>query len=188
MNFRQGVLVALRPLERSDVLSLKKWINDPETTQFLMQSYPMTEKNEEDWLESLSKKKDDVVLGIVTLEDERLIGTVGLHRIDHIHGTAITGTIIGEEECRSKGYGTEAKMLLLDYAFNQLNLHAIRSEVIVYNGRSLAYGKKCGYEEVGRLPEWIHRNGARHNVVMLVVTATRWRPLWEEYLKTRKSS
>lgn len=183
--FLEGVSVLLRILVKSDVPDLVKWINDQDITQFVTRLYPMTEQEEEEWLQDLPKRKSDVVLGIVTKHDGKLIGTIGLHRIDHVHGTAVTGTIIGDKSCWGKGYGTEAKMLLLDFAFNRLNLHSIRSDVIAYNGRSLAYGKKCGYEEVGRLPEWIHRNGVRHDLVILVVTALRWRPLWDVYSKRK---
>jgi RimJ/RimL family protein N-acetyltransferase len=186
--FRDGELVFLRPLEQTDAPSLQKWINDVELTQFLLRDRPVGEKEERRFIELSSSSKVDVVLGIVTKNEGKLIGTIGLHNIDHVHGHAVTGTLIGEKEYWNKGYGTEAKMLLLDLAFNRLNLSVIRSDVIAYNGRSIAYAKKCGYRQVGRLPGWIERDGKRHDEVILVVTAKRWRPLWEAYLKNRNVS
>jgi RimJ/RimL family protein N-acetyltransferase len=79
-------------------------------------------------------------------------------------------------------------MLLLDFAFNALDLYAILSKVLGFNGRSLAYGKKCGYEEVGRIQNWIRKNGTRHDEVLLVVTQERWRPLWDEYSKQENNN
>ena len=85
--------------------------------------------------------------------------------------------------------GTEAKTLLLDFAFNALDLYIILSRVMDYNGRSLAYGKKSGYEEEGRIPKWIRRkSGKRCDEVLLVITQEKWRPLWNKYLKQGKAS
>ncbi|MDB5188218.1 MAG: GCN5-related N-acetyltransferase [Candidatus Kaiserbacteria bacterium] len=187
--FRQGKRVLLRPLERADIPTLRRWMNDPEITQFLMRAFPLMEKEEEEWIENKHMNQNDVALGIVTVENKKLIGSIGLHGINWQHRTATTGTVLGEKECWGKGYGTEAKMLLLDFAFNTLDLYGVVSRVLSHNGRSLAYGKKCGYEEVGRLPQWIRRqNGERCDEVLLIVTQEKWGPLWQEYLKNRKAA
>ena len=119
--FREGAHVRLRPLEREDVPLMRRWLNDPETTQYLLRAFPLMEKAEEAWFDALSGSTTDYVLGIVARESDALIGTIGLHRIDWRNRTATTGTIIGEKEWRGKGQGTEAKMLLLDFAFNALS-------------------------------------------------------------------
>lgn len=187
MAFRKGALVYLRPFQKSDSETLQKWMNDQEVTQFLMRVFPITAREEDEWIENQGKDSKNLALAIVTVEDNKLIGSIGLHQIDLINRNAVTGTVIGEKEYWGKGYGTEAKMLLLDLAFNALDLVIILSKVLAFNGRSLAYGKKCGYEEVGRIPGWIRKNGERHDEVLLVVTQERWRPLWDEYSKSNKS-
>lgn len=145
------------------------------------------EKEEEDWLQGLNNNIHNVSLGIVRKKDGKLIGTIGVHSINWQQRTATTGTLIGEKDCWGKGYGTEAKMLLLDFAFNALDLYALFSRVNSTNLRSLAYAKKSGYEEVGRLPGWIRlQNGERCDEVQLVVTQEKWKPLWLEYLKDKK--
>ncbi len=184
--FRQGRRVLLRPLERADNHTLRRWMNDPEITQYLMRVFTLMEKEEEEWIDSKHKSQNDFTLGIVETEGKRLIGSIGLHAISWQSRTATTGTVLGEKTYWGKGYGTEAKMLLLDFAFNALDLYSVLSRVMAYNKRSLAYGKKCGYEEVGRIPRWIRRqNGQRCDEVLLIVTREKWRPLWQAYLKDR---
>jgi RimJ/RimL family protein N-acetyltransferase len=142
------------------------------------------EKEEEDWFDNLHKNKNGYILGLVEPNENILIGTMGLNDISWTSRTATTGTVLGEKEYWGKGYGTEAKMLLLDFAFNALGLRAIMSKVLATNGRSLAYGNKCGYEEVARIPLWLRRqNGEYCDEVILIVTQERWKPLWESYLK-----
>ena len=60
--------------------------------------------------------------------------------------TAITGTMIGPKEHRGKGYGSEAKMLFLHFAFNILGLRTLISKVIEFNTASIEYSKACGYQ------------------------------------------
>ena len=186
--FRQGTRVLLRPLERADISTLRRWMNDPEVTQFLMRVFPLMEAEEEKWLDSLAGKTTDFALGIVEKKEGRLIGTIGLHGINWQHRTATTGTLLGEKAYWGQGYGTEAKMLLLDFAFNALDLYGVLSRVLAFNDRSLAYGRRCGYEEIGRIPQWVLRqNGERCDEVLLMVTQEKWRPLWLEYLKNRET-
>jgi len=190
--FRKGVRVQLRPLERADVPTLRRWLNDPEVTQFLMRVLPLMEKEEEEWLEALHKSTRDIVLGIVGevsphgVMCRELIGTIGLHSIDWRNRVATTGTVLGEKRYWGMGYGTEAKMLLLDLGFNTLDLYAVQSRVIAHNDRSVAYSKKCGYREVGRLPRWVRgSDGERYDEVLLAVTQEEWRPLWRAYCERR---
>lgn len=182
--FRTGKLVELRPHDKEKDAQIEQiWMNDPEITQYLMRIHPMTQRQQHEWIDGHGKSNSDIPLAIVKKDNDELIGSIGLHQIDYINRNAVTGTIIGNKKYWGKGYGTDAKMLLLDFAFNCLDLHIIRSDVLAFNGRSLAYGKKCGYEEVGRLPGWFYRDGERHDEVALVVTREKWLPLWEEYKK-----
>ncbi len=184
LAFRTGKLVYLRHFLKSlhSEIALG-WMNDPEVTKYLMRVYPMTAREEDEFMENQGKDSKNIALAIVTKDGDKFIGCIGLHAIDLINRNAVTGTVIGEKEYHGKGYGTDAKMLLLDLAFNELDIHVILSKVLAFNERSLAYGKKCGYEEVGRIPSWIRRHGKRHDEVLLAVTQERWRPLWDEYKK-----
>ncbi len=183
--FRTGTRVYLRPFDTNDVATLQRWMNDVSVTQYLGRGFPVTAREETEWVERHGKDTKNVVLAIMATDGDQLIGSVRLHNINYIDRTAETGTLIGEKDYWGKGYGTEAKMLLLDFAFHTLGLHSVLSRVLAFNGRSLAYARKCGYEEVGTLPSWVFRNGERHDLLFLVVTFERWKPLWQEYLAVR---
>jgi len=185
--FLRGDRVILRPLSKSDLPRLLRWINDPEVRYYLESFMPMSETEEEKWLENLDKRKpNDLVLAIETTEGVH-IGNMGLHRINWRDRTATTGAMIGEKEYWGKGLGTEAKMLFMDYAFNTLNLRRITSQVLVFNCRSIAYSKKCGYVEEGIFREHIWRNGEYHDLVNLAVFRDGFEKAREEWQKKRKS-
>ena len=181
--WRKGNKVILRPLEKNDAGLLYRWINDPATNQYLATTEPKGLGFEEAWIEKNQKPDhNNIVVGICTLGGQ-LIGTMGLHHINYINRTAITGALIGEKEYLGNGFGTDAKMLLLDYAFNELDLFKVQSSVIEFNSRSAAYSKKCGYVEEGRLRGQFFRAGKRHDDIMLAVFKDQWLPLWEQYQK-----
>ena len=137
--FRMGKRIYLRPLSKEDIPLLAVWINDPEVNQYLKISHPMRLEDEMKFYESLGERKNDIIFAIVLKDTDDIIGTMGLHKIDHKNGLATTGSFIGRKDLWGKGYGTEAKMLLLEYAFNTLNLRKVCSIVYDFNERS----KKC---------------------------------------------
>jgi len=179
--FLKGKSVNLRPVFKSDLPQIVRWINDPEVRNFLNAHLPQSEQDEERWLENLSKNKDtDLVLVIETTEG-RVIGLMGLHKINWRDRVAITGALIGEKEYWGKGFGSDAKITLLNYAFNVLNLRKICSGVISYNKRRLSYSIKCGYKEEGILKEHIFRNGQYWDVIQLAIFREDFISVWEEY-------
>jgi RimJ/RimL family protein N-acetyltransferase len=181
--WRKGKKTMLCPLEIADAPVIYRGINDPDSYNFLLNTDPKGLGFEEDWIKSKQKPDGrDITVGICTLEGV-LIGTMGLHQIDHLHGKAVTGSVIFDEGYRGKGYGTDAKMILLDYAFNMLRLEVIESRVIGFNDRSAAYSLKCGYKVEARLRSRYFRFGQRHDEIILSVLRDEWLPLWEEYKK-----
>ena len=92
---------------------------------------------------------------IVRNEDGLLIGANGIENLDLLHRTAETESTIFHPDFRGQGYGTEAKHLLLDYAFDRLGLHMIYSWVSEFNTRSAAALRKQGYREAGYFA-WAH--------------------------------
>lgn len=109
---------------------------------------------------------------------------MGLHQINWKDRIATTGALIGEKEYWSKGYGTDAKMILLDHAFNTLNLHKICSAVIAYNKRSLDYSLHCGYKIEGTRREHFFRKGKYWDFIELGLLKKEWLPIWRKYKKT----
>ncbi len=181
--FLLGKTVNLRPVSREDIPKILVWINDPEVRQFVASVYPTTQKFEEDWVDGLGKDKDNIVVVIETKEG-KAIGLMGLHRIDWVNRVATTGALIGDKEYWGKGFGSDAKMVLLDYAFNTLNLHRINSDVIAFNERSLNYSLRCGYKIEGKKRQAMFRHGKYWDRIELGLLREEWIPVWENYQKT----
>lgn len=113
-------------------------------------------------------------------ENDESIGAVGLIGVDYVNGTAETGSHFYKVDVRGQGYGSEAKHLLLEYAFDVLGLHMVNSFVYFTNTRSAAALRKQGYTEVGRTC-WTHSfNGGFGNMLAFDLLASEWRALPRE--------
>lgn len=166
----QDTTVALAMIEESDISFLRRMANDTATTQYLMRSFPISEAFEKEWVNGLyqGKPPTNLVYLVIALDSavRTPIGTMGLHGIDYVNRTATTGTALVPEGC-NKGYGTKAKMLLLEYAFYRLNLRVVQSKIFDMNPRSIRVQEKCGYREVARIPNVILRGDTLHSEVIM---------------------
>ncbi len=183
--FIEGKKVNLRPFAKDDIPLLTRWINDAYLRDFLMAFLPRTEKDEEEWFNKLGSDDKNIVFGVET-KDGVLVGCMGIHRINWRDRVCTTGAFIGEKENLGKGYGTDAKMFLLDYIFNMLNLRKVCSEVIAYNERSLKYSEHCGYEREGIRRKHVFRKGEYWDLIELGLFRGTWLPIWERYQETGK--
>lgn len=145
-----GRNIYLAPRSVEDAEKYAEWLNDFRTTDYIgMSGKIMTLEKEKEYM-TKATMDDEATLNIVTLAEDKLIGTVGLESIDHLNRRGTLGIFIGDVEEREKGYGTEAINLILDYGFNYLNLNNIKLDVVEFNERAIACYKKCGFKECGR--------------------------------------
>lgn len=182
--FLKGFKTNLCILDERDAEVLVHFVNDSENLHFLKRVGPITLDTEREWVKSIAKKApNDYVFGISNKDTDELIGVIGLHRIDYVNRTASTGTLIGKSDMQSKGFGTDAKMVLLKWAFETLNLRKIYSKVWEYNTRSLAYADKCGYVVEARLKEHAFKNGSYVDEIILSLYREPWQRAYDAYVK-----
>lgn len=105
------------------------------------------------------------------------IGVVNLIEIDWQHKFAETGSFLVHPDYRGGGYGSEAKQLLLEYAFERVGLHMLQSWVYFPNTRSAAALRKQGYREAGRIHWAFPHNGTLDNFVVFDLLAEEWRAM-----------
>jgi RimJ/RimL family protein N-acetyltransferase len=177
----KGKSVILRPVKRSDISYFLKWFNDQEVIQYLCLYLPMTEMAEEKYIEELgtTRAKSDVrfVIEVIEGASTKPIGNCGLHEINAKDHSANFGIVIGEKDYWNKGYGTEATRLVINYGFQELNLHRISSAAFDFNERSIKLHKKVGFREEGRLREAMFKNGQYHDEVQFGILREEWRGL-----------
>lgn len=125
--------------------------------------------------------KDDppewVRFAVCLRETGEHIGSNGLMGISPIHRTAETESNFHNAAYRGAGYGSEAKQLLLAYAFERLGLHSVHSWVWGPNTRSAAALRKQGYRESGRVHWSGTKNGEWTHAYTFDFLAEEWREM-----------
>lgn len=166
-----GERIYLSPRSLEDTELYTKWLNDMEVTDYTGRtSSVMTYDAEVKYLETRNLDMEPA-FAIVTLEDDKLIGSISLENINTSNRTAVLGIFIGDENYRSNGYGTEAIRLLLDFAFNYMNLNSIKLDLVSCNERALKCYKKCGFKECGRWRKSKFVNGKYYDTIIMDILA-----------------
>lgn len=143
-----GDKVILRRLNRNDTDNIVKWRNSDTVMQHFIIRTPLTPEVHENWIKTKIETGQVEQFIIKIKESGREIGSTYLKDIDKANGSAEYGIFIGESDEQGKGYGYEAQMLTLDYAFNTLGLKTIIIRVLYDNEASIATGEKCGFKKI----------------------------------------
>ncbi|HEY5122999.1 MAG TPA: GNAT family protein, partial [Ignavibacteria bacterium] len=90
---------------------------------------------------------------------------IKLGPINWIHRAGDISLLIGDKNYWGKGLATEAIKILVDFAFNVLNLHKVYAGYYESNaGSAKAFGK-CGFEVEGKYREGYFLNGEFIDVI-----------------------
>lgn len=156
-----GERVYLRPMEAADAEVMATDISGETETFMDRVRAPVSPLALAHWIAKATEDKipESVHFAICLRDSDQFIGGTSLHHIDFVNRTAETGSGL-VTALRGQGYGTEAKHLLLEYAFDRLHLHVVNSHVWDPNTRSAAALAKQGYRLAGRL-KW---NDVKHGV------------------------
>jgi RimJ/RimL family protein N-acetyltransferase len=165
----RGDKVVLRPLASEDLRRCVKWFSDPEVLRFLGRNNVVSYAEEERWFRDYERRTDEQIFAIEVAG--RHIGNFGLHKVDRTHQKADMGIVIGETDCWSHGFGTDAILAGLRYGFDHLGLNKVSLDVLEYNVRAIRSYEKCGFQTEGVHREEVYKDGRFFNVLRMSILA-----------------
>lgn len=167
-----GARCYLSPCCAEDAALWFKWDNDPEVTMALgdeVYTVAGLPKVEGAVAEVIDRQLP--VFTIVDLATDRPIGRGVLFDVNPVDRRAMLGIVIGEKDCWGQGYGQDAVRMLLDYAFNLLNLNSVMLGTFAFNERALHCYRQVGFQEIGRRLEARIVGERRYDVVLMDLLA-----------------
>lgn len=176
----RGKRVTLRAIEETDIPSLHRWANDPVTQDAIGElHFPSSLKFHQEWLNAV--RGDRLNQRFIVETPEGAIGISSIVQIDWRNRHAWHGLVLGESGHRGRGYGTDAIMATMRYAFDELNLERLDGGMIAYNTASIATycGPKLGWKEEGRRRNYFFRKGRYWDQVVVGVTRADYAELVE---------
>lgn len=88
------------------------------------------------------------------------IGLIDLFDFDPVNQRAGVGIIIEQEDNRNSGIGKAALWLLIEYAFQKLQLHQLYANIAMANVASVSLFTNFGFQLVGIKKDWIRTNNS----------------------------
>lgn len=147
--------IYLRPLELQDADISYKWRNDPDVWRYtkFVSNGQITQETEQKWLINKLNLNNEKRFAICLVETNRYIGNI--HLLNITKETAEFHLFIGERDYWGKGIGFQACLILLKFAFINLNLKSISLEVHAENIAAYAIYKKIGFQRVSQHAEFV---------------------------------
>lgn len=169
MIFLESQRLALRAITEDDATEIYlSWINDPETTRGLEAGkYPSTMEELSSYIRSMQRDRGTIMMAIIEKENQTHIGNIKLHNFDWISRTCELGLMIGDKRTRGKRYGQESCQLLIDYAFERLNMRKVWLAVYANNPAAVKTYLNLGFVEEGRLTSHIFSDGGYHDKLFM---------------------
>lgn len=169
-----GKLVTLRAMERRDLAKSRHWVNDLEITSLIGRALPVSDLEEERWFARMMEDEKVVMFAVETKEEKRHIGIVWLWNIDYRNRKAEARIIIGNKRCWGKGYGREVLKLLVNFAFQNLNLNKVYAYVLKDNPRAVKAFEKLGFAKEGDLKGEFFINGGYRDACRMGLINNSW--------------
>ncbi len=172
-----GKHIMLREYRQDDYARIRQWVNDRETTKYLSPIFwfPQSETDTSDFLSRAMRSAPNAAFFVIAdVNDESYIGQLDIFEINWKIRLGKLGTVIGDEDRRGKGYGTEALRLLIDYAFGILGLERLELEVYAENKRAARCYEKAGFVFEGTRRHAAMVNGRYADVHMMSVIREDW--------------
>lgn len=137
----------IRPMNKDDVDSLKKWLPDKMLYTYWGKGPSKGELNPELLFKKHDKPTKSFHEGIALKDSDEVIGDIYVYLIENDRMASIAIRI--SKAYQSKGIGSEAIKAMTDFCFKNTELQRLWTEVDVRNIGSWKMLEKCGYTREG---------------------------------------
>jgi len=162
----QGQNIFLRALEPEDLEFIYHIENDENIWEVSNTQTPYSKFLIRQYLENAHQdiyEAKQLRLAICKNDQLEAIGLIDLFDFDPKNKRAGIGIIIQNEINRNSGFGKEALSLLIDYSFQQLQLHQLYANISTENVASMALFATFGFKKIGVKKDWNFTNNSFHD-------------------------
>ncbi|MSP13999.1 MAG: N-acetyltransferase [Chloroflexi bacterium] len=175
-NLFRGKLVRLAAPSAADGEAFARWSQDPEYLRHLDTDFaqPFSGENWGDRERAPGGESRSFTFRLRSIKDDTLIGFVALHSIEWNNQSTLMAIGIGDPTYRGQGYGRDALQLILNYAFNELNLHRVGLDVNANNQVAIRAYESVGFRHEGAMRQALMRDGQRWDRLIMGILRPQW--------------
>ena len=143
-------LINFTKLSSSEKEMILEWRNDSSIRQWMFTQEPISLESHLSYIDSLPLRKDRIYF--LVKQDNIAIGVIDFTNIDMLHKTAEIGLYA---KPALKGVGTLLMQEIIHYAFQELKINRLISEVFEHNHAAIKLYKKFDFKEIEKRQEII---------------------------------
>lgn len=168
-----GKFTGLRAIERDDLPQLLAWRNRPDYRRYFREFRELGMANQVSWFENVVlKDPGTMMLAIAELATGRLLGAIGLCYIDWVNRNADFSIYIGaDDRYIDETFAPDAAVVMARYAFDELALHRLWSEIYEFDGPKKAFFEDLGFTLDGRHRQTHWAEGTWHDSLFYGILA-----------------
>ena len=163
----QGERIYLRRVEHEDVDHFLNAVSNPEIRRLTGTNAFFTKAKLERFIANIQTDSSRIDLIIALQKNDQVIGDLAIVDIDQQNRNGSFRIAITDPQYLSKGYGTEALSIVIDYMFNTLNLRRISINVYAFNHRAIKAYEKLGFVKEGVLREELYFDGEYNDNILM---------------------
>ena len=158
----RGKEIYLSAIEENELEQLRIWRNLPEYRKYFREYREISSFMQKKWFENtVNNDKSTIMFSIHDIETDELLGCCGLCYVNWVHRYSDLSLYIGKDESYidDEGIAEESCKLLFDYAFHELGLNKIWTEIYEFDNKKKDLYTKLGFEQDGFLREQYFYDG-----------------------------
>ncbi len=158
----EGQRIRFTPLQIDNIYTHFRWNNDPELNRldselpYEEESFGAFKKRFEQMCDHPDPSHQDFEIHV---KDGTLIGVAYITARSEYNRHALVGVTIGDRAYWGEGFGRESLALLLDYCFEELDLHRVSAETFEYNEAWENLIREMGFTREGTARDYLRRDG-----------------------------
>ena len=161
----KGKDIFLRLLEKEDLPKRVEWFNDPSINKYLVSDLPVSLSKTEQWFNKGLFDNTKIHFSISDSEINKLIGMTGLLQINNKNSNAQMYITLGEAAYHGKRLPDQIIPLVLEYAFEELNLNKVYLWTIPINQRGRRVYERNGFKQEAVMREHLYCRGKFQDLI-----------------------
>lgn len=178
MPFIEGNMVSLYPINVDHFSLYCKWVNFPECRISNGKKFPQTLEEIKKYFEPKEERIKEVIhFEIRHKREKKPIGLTGFNSINYYSRKGILSMIFGEKLYKTEDIAIETNKLILNYGFEELNLHKIVLNILALDDFSIKIVETLGLIKELTLKDEVYFQGKRIDLLKYFILKRDWRNL-----------
>ena len=170
----RGNLINLTAIDRQDLPTLLAWRNDPNFRRYFREYRTLTLEHQQNWFDTkVVNDPATLMFSIRGAKDQELLGCAGLCYINWVHRHADLSLYIGWRNAYidKEGYADDSCKVLFSYAFRELGLNKVWTEIYSFDAPKLELYTSLGMKQDGLLRQNYWHDGKWWDSRIMSITA-----------------